>query len=46
MTAKKNTETKLRGKVIIVTGGGGFLGTHLVGQLKKEHPKRIIVPHQ
>jgi GDP-L-fucose synthase len=35
-------ETKLKGKVIVVTGGTGFLGTHLVNLLKKEKPKKII----
>jgi len=32
----------LTNKKIIVTGGKGFLGMHLVNRLKKEKPKKII----
>lgn len=30
-------------KRVLVTGGTGFLGTHLVDELKKLHPKKIVV---
>jgi GDP-L-fucose synthase len=31
-------------KTVLVTGGHGFLGTHLVEELKKLNPKKIITP--
>ena len=32
----------LRNTTIVITGGKGFLGTHLVERLQKEHPKKIV----
>lgn len=34
----------LKDKTILVTGGSGFLGQHLVQKLQKENPKKIIIP--
>ena len=35
---------KLKGKRIVVTGGGGFLGGYIVSELNKLEPSEIIVP--
>ncbi len=32
----------LTNKTIVVTGGNGFLGSHIINRLKKEKPKKII----
>jgi UDP-glucose 4-epimerase len=34
---------EITGKNIIVTGGAGFIGSHLVDRLIQEHPKKIVV---
>ncbi len=34
----------LQGKNIVVTGGSGFLGRHVVSELKKRNPAKIIIP--
>jgi len=31
-------------KKVVITGGGGFLGKHLIKLLKKKNPKEILVP--
>lgn len=33
-----------KGKNVVVTGGGGFLGTHLVNHLKRKKPKEVFIP--
>jgi len=33
-----------KNKTVVITGGGGFLGSHLVSLLKPLAPKKIIIP--
>lgn len=37
-------EQSLEKKIILVTGGRGFLGSHVVSELQKEKPKEIVSP--
>jgi len=41
----KNTKKFWQNKRVLITGGHGFLGTHLVAQLKKLAPKEIRLPN-
>jgi UDP-glucose 4-epimerase len=34
---------KLKGKNVLITGGAGFIGSHLVDRVAKEDPSKIIV---
>ena len=36
--------TSLKDSTIVVTGGNGFLGKHVVRFLEKENPRKIVVP--
>ena len=33
-----------KNKKILLTGGHGFLGNHLLGKLKEKNPKKVVVP--
>ena len=41
---QKHEKKFWRDKRVLVTGGDGFLGTHLVRYLKKLSPKKVIIP--
>ena len=34
------------GKRVVVTGGNGFLGKHLIEEIKKSNPKEIFIPNR
>ncbi len=40
---REQTEAFIRGKVVMVTGGGGSIGSELVRQVAKYNPKQIII---
>jgi UDP-glucose 4-epimerase len=39
----KTTTSKLRNKSVLVSGGAGFIGSHLVERIISENPKEVIV---
>ena len=39
----KNIKAFVQGKVCMVTGGGGSIGSELVRQIAKYHPKQVII---
>ncbi len=40
---REQTEAFIKGKVVMVTGGGGSIGSELVRQVAKYNPKQIII---
>src|SRR3989344_9204977 len=40
---KKSIEEKIKGKVILITGGTGSFGNSVIGKLLEFHPKKIII---
>ncbi len=39
-----NAEISLKNKRVLLTGGAGFFGSHIIEELKKESPREIVVP--
>lgn len=39
----QNVEALLSGKTVLVTGGGGSIGSELCRQIAKHHPKRLVI---
>ncbi|MBI2018555.1 GDP-L-fucose synthase [Candidatus Daviesbacteria bacterium] len=40
----KDNTFSLRDKKILVTGGAGFLGKHVVDKIIKKNPKKVVIP--
>lgn len=41
--ADERTNNYYKGKVILITGGGGSIGSELCRQLEKMSPKKIVI---